>query len=122
MLQRATGKPYARLLADRVAAPLGLTRLQFTSLASAAIATPVGTMADGSAESAFNLASFGVGGAIVGTADALWQFDRALGYQGEAVTLVTGHRPTGDQNQRRKPKVTPCFVLRASRFESLACC
>ncbi len=78
VLEHATGKPYAQLLADEVAAPLGLAQLQFASPASRAVATPVGTMADGSVEPAFNLATFGAGGAIVGTADALWRFDRAL--------------------------------------------
>jgi len=90
VLERRTGKPYARLMADEVARPLGVTQMAFAGASAPAavaregmavgtpVGLPVGRMADGTAEPAFNLASYGAGGAIVGTPEAMWRFDRAL--------------------------------------------
>lgn len=87
ILERVTGQPYDALLTARIATPLGLSslavRMDGSDLARAgATATQAtlqtGYLADGSREPAINLATFGAGGALIGTADDLWRFDRAL--------------------------------------------
>jgi CubicO group peptidase (beta-lactamase class C family) len=40
--------------------------------------SPIGYLADGSREPHFDLSTFGAGGALHGSADDLWRFDRAL--------------------------------------------
>jgi D-alanyl-D-alanine carboxypeptidase len=39
---------------------------------------PLGYMEDGQVEPFYNLVSFGAGGALIGTPEELWRFDRAL--------------------------------------------
>jgi D-alanyl-D-alanine carboxypeptidase len=81
VLERLTRRPYAQLLQDTVAGPLQLSSLQLAGAASAqpaALAQPQGYLDAKTAEPAFNLATFGAGGALVGTAQDLWRFDRAL--------------------------------------------
>lgn len=80
VLERLTGEPYARLLQDAVAKPLGLAQLSLTPARADAIsaAMPKGYEDANTAEPDFNIASFGAGGALRGTPQDLWQFDRAL--------------------------------------------
>jgi len=80
VLERLTGQPYAALLQDAVAKPLGLTRLSMTPARPGAdsMAMPKGYIDAKTAEPAINIASFGAGGALRGTPQELWQFDRAL--------------------------------------------
>lgn len=80
VLGKATGQSYAGLLASAVAAPLQTRKLSMAAAArgKARPATAIGYLETGRAESPFNLASFGAAGAMMGTADDLWRFDRAL--------------------------------------------
>lgn len=81
VLERLTRRPYAQLLQDTVAGPLQLSSLQVAGAAGAqpsALAQPQGYLDAKTPEPALNLASFGAGGALVGTAQDLWRLDRAL--------------------------------------------
>lgn len=81
VLERLTQRPYAQLLHDTVAGPLQLSSLRVAGAAgpqTAAPAQPLGYLDAKTAEPALNLATFGAGGALVGTAQDLWRFDRAL--------------------------------------------
>ena len=80
VLERLTGLPYARLLQDAVAKPLGLAQLSLMPVRRDAngVATPTGYIDANTAEPAINIASFGAAGAVRGTPQELWQFDRAL--------------------------------------------
>ncbi|MBC7497047.1 MAG: beta-lactamase family protein [Sphingomonadaceae bacterium] len=79
ILERVTGKPYARLVADRVAKPLGLRSLKVArdgKLTGGGAAT--GYTTGGKPYPAVNVATFGAAGALTGTARDLVAFDRAL--------------------------------------------
>lgn len=78
VLERATGLPYERLVAQRLTAPLGLTSLALAPAAPVPHGEPVGYLANGEREPDIQLRSFGAGGALLGTAQDLWRFDRAL--------------------------------------------
>ena len=79
ILERVTGKPYAQLVADRIAKPLGLRSLRIArdgALRGGGAAT--GYTAGGKPYPAVNVATFGAAGALTGTARDLVAFDRAL--------------------------------------------
>lgn len=79
ILERVTGKPYAQLVADRIAEPLGLRSLRVArdgELRGGGAAT--GYIAGGKPYPAVNVAAFGAAGALTGTARDLVAFDRAL--------------------------------------------
>lgn len=80
VLERQSGRPYAQLLQDAVAQPLQMTSLHMAGAAGAAgtAAQPLGYLDAQTPEPRLNLASFGAGGALVGTAQDLWRLDRAL--------------------------------------------
>jgi CubicO group peptidase (beta-lactamase class C family) len=79
VLEKLTGMPYARLLAQAVAAPLKLETLAlFPADGVDRAQTPVGYLDAERPEPFFNAASLGAGGALQGTARELWQLDRAL--------------------------------------------
>lgn len=77
LLERITGKPYAQLLQERIAAPLGLDLGLF---APDAPPTPHvrGLARPGVAEDIGNLGTYGAAGSIHGSPLALYAFDRAL--------------------------------------------
>ncbi len=77
VLEALTGQPYARLLSSAVAEPLHLKSLRMAT-AAAVRDTPTGYVDAQQIEPSYNLATFGAGGALLGTADELWRFDRAL--------------------------------------------
>ncbi len=74
LLEAVTGEPFARLVATRIAAPVGATGI---ALAPAG-ALPLGGFDGGKAETTINLPAFGAAGALTGTARDLWRFDEAL--------------------------------------------
>lgn len=76
MLERLTGQPYTALLKSAIAVPL---QLKATGMADGLRerATPAGYI-DERREPSFNLLTFGASGALIGSADDLWQVDRAL--------------------------------------------
>ncbi len=79
ILERVTGEPYARLVADRIARPLGLHSL--TLAADGAVrggGAAVGYTAEGKPYPTINVATFGAAGALTGTARDLVALDRAL--------------------------------------------
>jgi D-alanyl-D-alanine carboxypeptidase len=107
ILERVSGLPYAALVEQRLTRPLGLASLRFAvaspvargkmpkagggersevgSATSDAVSrtpesriSPVGYAVDGKREPPFDLSTFGAGGALHGSADDLWRFDRAL--------------------------------------------
>jgi CubicO group peptidase (beta-lactamase class C family) len=64
-------KPFARLLAERISRPLGMTSVR--------IAGPhVPGLVQGKPEPAISLAAYGAAGALTGTLRDLWRFDQAL--------------------------------------------
>lgn len=76
VLARVTGRPYAALVRDRVAQPLGLRSL---ALVADGAPSPVpGYAADGTRVPTVNLATAGAAGALAGTARDLLTFDAAL--------------------------------------------
>jgi CubicO group peptidase (beta-lactamase class C family) len=78
-LERLTGHSYAELLDAAVATPLHLTSLRMADATDATPSeTPVGYLDAQRVEPAFNLASFGASGALIGSAGDLWRFDQAL--------------------------------------------
>ncbi len=89
VLEKLAGRPYARVLADLVSRPLQSPTLSLVPATSAVPPGPVGYLDTGKPEPSFSLASFGAGGALVGTPQDLWQLDRALMQRqllGEAAT------------------------------------
>lgn len=79
ILERVTGKPYAKLVADRITKPLALRSLRIArdgELRGGGAAT--GYIAGGKPYPAVNVATFGAAGALTGTARDLVAFDRAL--------------------------------------------
>jgi CubicO group peptidase (beta-lactamase class C family) len=75
ILQKTSGKPFRELLAERVVRPLGATNIR---VATSGMPGVRGYTSAGTIEPAANLATWGPGGAIVGTARDLLAFDRAL--------------------------------------------
>jgi CubicO group peptidase (beta-lactamase class C family) len=78
VLEKLTGTSYARLLAQQVALPLHLPHLAMAAPDGSVRGASTGYLPSGQAEPFINLASFGAGGAVIGTAQELWEFDRAL--------------------------------------------
>jgi D-alanyl-D-alanine carboxypeptidase len=79
LLERITGQPFATLLAERIAAPLGLTTLGlFDPRAGTPEDIVPGTLADGRMEPALNLGTYGAAGSAYASATDLWRIDRAL--------------------------------------------
>ena len=79
ILERVTGKTYARLVADQIATPLGLRSLRLArdgALRGGGAAT--GYTGGGKPYPSVNVATFGAAGALTGTARDLIAFDRAL--------------------------------------------
>jgi D-alanyl-D-alanine carboxypeptidase len=75
VIEATSGKPYAKLIAERIAQPLGLTSLGVFPRAGPTMAG----FAEGKPEStAFRLENFGGAGAVFGTTRDLLAFDRAL--------------------------------------------
>ena len=75
VIEATSGKPYAELIAERIAEPLGLTSVGLFPRADATVAG----FAEGKPESsAFRLENFGGAGALYGTTRDLFAFDRAL--------------------------------------------
>ena len=75
VIEATSGKPYADLIATRIAQPLGLSSVGVFPRAEPTVAGYV----DGKRESsAFRLENFGGAGAIYGTTRDLFAFDRAL--------------------------------------------
>ena len=77
VLERLMKQPFAQLLASSVSRPLDMRSLVLATGASVP-ETPVGYLDAQRREPSFNLATFGASGALVGTAEDLWRFDRAL--------------------------------------------
>ncbi|MBV9842863.1 MAG: beta-lactamase family protein [Sphingomonadaceae bacterium] len=73
LLEHITGKPFATLLKERIAAPLGLRTLDLFSFGA-----PVRPHVRPRAEPVVDLASYGAAGSGFGTPRELWSFDRAL--------------------------------------------
>jgi len=80
VLEKLTGQTYSRLLQDALARPLNLTQLSMTPARPDrnSVPMPKGYIDASTAEPPVNIASFGAGGAVRGTAQELWQIDRAL--------------------------------------------
>ncbi|WP_274517574.1 serine hydrolase [Sphingomonas sp. PAMC 26621] len=79
ILERVTGRPYARLVADRIAKPLGLRSLRVArDGAPRGDAAAVGYTTGGKPYPTVNVATFGAAAALTGTARDLAAFDRAL--------------------------------------------
>ena len=78
VLERITGKSYSELVQQTIALPLGLKQWDMVSPNRAARGLPTGYVDEKHVEAAFDLASFGASGALVGSADDLWRFDQAL--------------------------------------------
>lgn len=75
VIEATSGKPYATVIKERVAGPLGLTSVGVFPRAEATVAG----FAEGKPEStAFRLENFGGAGALYGTTNDLLAFDRAL--------------------------------------------
>lgn len=78
VLERATGKPYATLVSERIAKPLALRSVGVFPDDPARAPSTVAGYVDGAPEPVQNLATYGAGGALYGKARDLWRFDRAL--------------------------------------------
>jgi CubicO group peptidase (beta-lactamase class C family) len=75
VIEATSGKPYASLIAERIAQPLGLTSVGLFPRAE----PTVPGFGEGKPEStAFRLENFGGAGALYGTTRDLFAFDRAL--------------------------------------------
>jgi D-alanyl-D-alanine carboxypeptidase len=74
LLEAVTGKPWQQLVAERVAAPLGLKSLAAFPTSKPTVAGLVG----GKAEGRYKFETFGAAAGLYGTAQDLWAFDRAL--------------------------------------------
>lgn len=79
ILERLTGESYAKLVATRIARPLKLATLALRAPNGAPTrAGVIGHAADGSREAPYDIGRYGAAGALQGSADDLWRFDRAL--------------------------------------------
>jgi len=85
LLERTTGKPYAQLLQERIAAPLGL-RIGLFQPDRPAAQHVAGVARPGVPEDIGNLGTYGAAGSVYGPPLALYAFDRAL----------LGHQLIGD--------------------------
>lgn len=74
LLESVTGKPWSRLVRERIAGPHGLVNLGAYPTARP---TVVGTIG-GKPDTGYDLGAFGAAAGLFGTADDLWRFDRAL--------------------------------------------
>lgn len=75
VIEATSGKPYATLIAERIAAPLGLTSVGLFPRSEPTVAG----FSEGQPETtAFRLENFGGAGALYGTTRDLFAFDRAL--------------------------------------------
>jgi CubicO group peptidase (beta-lactamase class C family) len=77
LIERTTGKPYAQLLQERIAAPLGL-KIDLFQPDKPAPAHVRGLAKPGVPEDIGNLGTYGAAGSIYGPPLALYAFDRAL--------------------------------------------
>lgn len=77
LLERTTGKPYAELLQERIARPLGLKLGLFVPGAPAA-AHVRGLARPGVPEDIGDLGTYGAAGSVYGSPRTLYAFDRAL--------------------------------------------
>jgi D-alanyl-D-alanine carboxypeptidase len=77
LLERLTGRPFASLLDERIAQPLGLTSLGLFRHDGPAAPHVRGTVG-GKPEPALNLGSYGAAGSAYISPRDLWTFDRAL--------------------------------------------
>ena len=78
LMEHIAGRPFATLLAERIAAPLGLTA---TGLFDPVVPGPndvPGLLAGGKPEPELNLGIYGAAGSGYSSAGELWKFDRAL--------------------------------------------
>lgn len=78
VLEKVTGKPFADLLADRIAAPLGLKSVGLFPIDGPGPAQVAGFDGKGVAEPRVNLGTYAAAGAAHGTIRDLWAIDRAL--------------------------------------------
>lgn len=74
MIEAATGRQYASLLKEEIAEPAGIASLRLASPNE----HPVQARGTGGPIPRVNLATFGAGGALIGTVDGVLAFDRAL--------------------------------------------
>ena len=78
-LQQVSGKPYAQLVQERIARPIGARALRPAPERVAAFGRDVtGYDEPGKPSALWNLSTLGAGGALGGTAEDLAAFDRAL--------------------------------------------
>ena len=77
LLERLTGKPYATLVQQRIAAPLGL-RIGLFRVGAKPVRQVGGVDKAGRPETIGDLGSYGAAGAAYGSPRALYAFDRAL--------------------------------------------
>lgn len=75
ILEKISGKPFARLVRERITKPLGLASV---GLFPRRVPSVVGFEAGKRESSAFRLGNFGAAGALYGTTHDLFRFDRAL--------------------------------------------
>lgn len=75
VIEATSGKPYAALIAERIAEPLGLASV---GLFPRAVPTVAGYAVGKQESSAFRLENFGAAGALYGTTRDLLAYDRAL--------------------------------------------
>lgn len=78
LLEKVTGTPYATLIAERIAKPLGIEGIGLFAFDAPAAAHVLGHDGKGAAEPPVNLGVYGAAGGLYGPADAIWRFDRAL--------------------------------------------
>lgn len=77
VLERLTNQPFSQLLASSVSKPLRLASLTMATGAPLP-QMPIGYLDARRQEPPLDLATFGASGALIGTAEDLWRFDRAL--------------------------------------------
>jgi CubicO group peptidase (beta-lactamase class C family) len=95
LLERTTGKPYAQLLQERIAGPLGLKLGLFAPDGSPADHVR-GLAKPGVPEDIGNLGTYGAAGSIYGPPLALYAFDRALLDHRLLGDAATGEMGRGD--------------------------
>ena len=95
LLERTTGKPFAQLLQDRIAAPLGIT-LGLFAPGVAPTAHVRGIEKGATGENLGDLGTYGAAGAVYGTPLALYAFDRALLDNSLLGAAATAQMWTGD--------------------------
>lgn len=79
VLERANDQRYAQLVASRIAKPLGLSSLALLPPNGSPTRSGVlGHDAEGAREAPYDTGRYGAAGALQGTLDDLWRFDRAL--------------------------------------------